>query len=81
MILQKWNPDTHIYEPFDSPAVKTILFPKDATKFQELLNTVIDCAECWKEVVYWETYTSLQIHTELWLWYPVCESCYYNERK
>lgn len=39
MLLQKWNPDKHIYEPFESPANDVLLFTKDMTK-------IVDCANC-----------------------------------
>lgn len=74
MILQKWNPDTHIYEPFNSPAKKTVLFSHD-------MEALVDCAECWKEIQFWVCFTSRQIHNDMWFWYPVCWECYPKERK
>jgi hypothetical protein len=45
MRLQKWNPEKHIYEPFDSPAKKTTLLA-------QIMNTKVDCAECGKEIAF-----------------------------
>lgn len=74
MILQKWNPDTHEYEPFNSPAENIVFITED-------MDTLTDCAECWKSVRYWDTYSSKQIHTSRWLWYAVCPDCFKKERK
>lgn len=43
MKLQKWDSKRHVYSPFDSPALKTILVSRD-------METLIDCAECGKEI-------------------------------
>lgn len=74
MILNKWNPDKHIYEHFYSPSKRTILVTAD-------MDQKIDCANCWKEISFWESYTSRLIHTDMWFWYPVCNNCYWQERK
>lgn len=39
MQLNKWNPKTHEYEPFESPARNTKLISRD-------MKELIDCAEC-----------------------------------
>lgn len=72
MILQKWNPTKHIYEPFESPAKKLILISGD-------MDERCDCANCWKDISFWECYTSRMIHTDMGFWYPVCTDCYQIE--
>jgi len=69
MLLQKWNPIKHIYEPFESPAIKVLLYSND-------MDERCDCANCWKDISFWESYTSRMIHTTAGFWYPVCTDCY-----
>lgn len=73
MLLQKWDPGKHVYRPFNSPALKTILVTRD-------MSTLIDCAECGKEIEFGLSYTSRMIHTEIGFGYPVCEECYKKEK-
>lgn len=39
MLLQKWNPEKHIYELFNSPAKKLMLISRD-------MDERCDCANC-----------------------------------
>lgn len=58
MILQKWDPKSHVYRPFDSPALKTVLVTRD-------MEVLIDCAECGKEIEFGVSFTSRLIHTDI----------------
>lgn len=71
-MLQKWNYNTHEYEPFDSPA-------KVTTLYSENMSTEIDCANCGKSMIFGDGYTSQTIHNDFGLGFPVCEPCYEKE--
>ena len=43
------------------------------------MSTIVNCAECGKEMQYGEGYTSGLIHTSGGMGYCVCESCYEKE--
>lgn len=72
MKLNKWNYKTREYEPYNSPAIKPVLYSED-------MDLMADCANCGKELKYGDMYTSRTIHTELGLGYGVCEKCYEQE--
>lgn len=72
MILQRWNYDTHEYEPFESPAKVTTLYSQDMDK-------KVDCVSCGKPMTYGDGYTSKEIHNYVGFGYPVCEDCYNEE--
>lgn len=74
ILLQKWNFDTHQYEPFESPARVLSLYSEDM--LQE-----VDCANCGKRMTYGDGYTSRTIHNHVGLGYPVCEDCYEKEHE
>lgn len=75
MILNKWNYKKHTYEPFEVPDNRKIR----VNGFN--LKEVINCANCGKEVVTGNTYSSLTIHNRIGLGYCVCEECYEKEWK
>lgn len=75
MILNKWNYKKHIYEPFKVPDDRDVRLSVDD------LKKVINCANCGKEVVTEDTYSSLTIHNSIGLGYCVCEDCYEKEWK
>lgn len=71
--MQKRNPKTREYEPYETPRnYHCPLITND-------MNEPINCASCWIETTYGVCYTSKEIHTEIWFWYPVCEDCYNAE--
>lgn len=71
--MNKWNYKKHIYEPFEVPDDRNVrLYANDLTE-------VINCANCGKEVVAGNTYTSLTIHNHAGFGYCVCEECYLKE--
>ena len=73
MKLGKWNYKTKKYDKIQVPDnwnVKTYVGD---------LNQVINCAQCGKEVVAGDTYTSKEIHTKYGIGFMVCEECYNKE--
>lgn len=72
MILQKWNYETHEYEPFESPAINPKMYSED-------MDELVDCANCGKELTFGATYTSRTIHNHVGFGYGVCEDCYQKE--
>nr|DAG39643.1 MAG TPA: hypothetical protein [Bacteriophage sp.] len=43
------------------------------------MDTLVSCASCFSDVVYGDTYTSMEIHNAAGLGYAVCSSCYTRE--
>ena len=70
--MKKWNFSKRIYENYTVPTTwHTPLIAE--------LDEVINCAGCGKELPYGDCYTSLTIHTNTGMGYPVCEKCYEKE--
>lgn len=75
MILQKWNCKKHEYEDYEIPDnwnVKT--YSRD-------MKEKINCAQCGRKIAIGDSYTSLEVHTNIGLGYAVCEKCYAKEWK
>lgn len=72
ILLQKWDEELHAYLPFESPARVLSLYSED-------MLAEVDCANCGKRMTYGDGYTSMTIHNEIGLGYPVCEKCYQQE--
>ena len=72
MRMKKWNYSKRIYEEY-------IISPIWHTPLIAELDEVINCAGCGKELPYGDCYTSLTIHTDMGMGYPVCELCYAKE--
>ena len=73
MILNKWNYKKHIYEDYEIPNewnVKT---------YADSLNEIINCCQCGKRIKFGDSYTSLEVHTEMGFGYSVCKRCYEKE--
>ncbi len=75
MTLNKWNYKKHTYESLEVPDDRDVRLSVDD------LKEVINCANCGKEVVTGNTYSSLTIHNRIGLGYCVCEECYEKEWK
>lgn len=75
MIIRKYNPGKHVYEPYEIPADKTIVL------YTEDMNLKINCTNCFKDMVFGDGYTSKELHNPFGLGFPVCESCYEDEIK
>ncbi len=74
ILLQKWNYETHVYDPFESPAVILVIYSEDMVE-------ACDCANCGKRMTFGDGYTSKTIHNHVGFGYPVCENCYSEEIK
>lgn len=67
--MNKWNYDTHKYEPFESPAKVMSLYSED-------MDEPVNCANCGRRMTYGDCYTSQTIHNKVGFGYPVCGDCY-----
>lgn len=75
MILNKWNYKKHKYEEYKIPDkwnVKT---------YGNGMDEIINCCKCGKKLKFGDSYTSLEVHTEMGFGYSVCEKCYEREWK
>lgn len=73
MILQKWDYKEHNYKDYRVPDewnVKT---------YGNGMEEIINCAQCGKKLKFGDSYTSLEVHTEMGFGYSVCEKCYQKE--
>ena len=68
--MKKWNFDKGVYEEYTTEWNTPLIAE---------LDDVINCADCGMELEYGDCYTSLKIHTDMGLGYPVCEDCYDKE--
>ena len=50
--IAKWNPHTHEYESFDSPA------GEEASLYETNMEKLVRCANCGKQLPFGETFTS-----------------------
>ena len=75
MMLQKWNRQKKLYEPYEVPDTWNVsLIERDMKK-------IVNCVECGKELPFGETLTSCLVHNEMGFGYGVCLDCYYKEHK
>lgn len=68
---QRWNYALRQYEPCE--------IPDGAVGYIEDLSQKIPCANCGKEIVAGDGYTSMCIHTMLGFGFIVCNDCYEKE--
>ena len=73
MILNKWNNKEHTYEPYEIPD------DWNCKTYSNDMEEVINCPHCGRKLKYGDSYTSLEIHTDMGFGYGVCEKCYQNE--
>ena len=69
MIIKKWNYEKHNYED------KQIPDDWKCKTFSNDLEEKINCVNCGKKMVYGDSYTSMEYHTEAGFGYMVCEKC------
>lgn len=71
--MQKWNWETHEYEPYE--------VPNDwyCPLYLDNMMAVVNCANCGQKMIYGIGYTSKEIHNDIGLGYIVCEDCYKAE--
>ena len=73
MKVQKWDFINHVYEPYDIPDhYHTPLYTND-------MEEIVNCAGCGTRIKYGQCYTSMTIHNNAGLGYPVCYKCYLKE--
>ena len=70
-MAEKWDYELQRYIEYE--------LPKGASLFQADLDTIVECAECGKELTFGQCYTSRTIHSPLGFGYGVCEECYEKE--
>lgn len=73
MILRKWNYKKHTYESYEIPD------NWNCKTFSIDMKEIINCPHCGRKLKYGDSYTSLEIHTDMGFGYGVCEKCYQNE--
>ena len=71
--LRKWDHKAHEYKPFPVPDDGVFVVCSDD------LNQVVNCCQCLKKLLRGSAYTSLEVHNQFGLGYPVCEECYQKE--
>lgn len=49
--------------------------------YESDMDTIVNCAQCYKEIKFGNCYTSLEKLTETGFGYAVCEDCYEREWK
>ena len=69
----KWIPAKHEYEPYD--------LLDGSTCYEQDLAKVVRCAQCGRALLYGDSYTSLEVHTQTGFGYAVCYACYRAEVK
>ena len=72
-MAEKWNWHKHEYEPYELPEGSTI--------YSHDMDAKVACAQCGKEIVFGQAYTSLEIHNNIGFGYAVCSNCYKQEWK
>lgn len=71
--MQKYNRELHKYEEYKIPKEwRCPLYSED-------MDEVVNCAQCGKEVLYGDCYTSMEVHNHIGLGYGVCPDCYKDE--
>ena len=69
-VAQKWNSYHRKYRPY--------VLPEDELKcslLEDSAEKIIACAGCGRPVKFGESFTSLEIHTELGFGFMVCHMC------
>lgn len=73
--MQKRNFETKKYQKHTTPE------DWDCPLYCQDMTHIVNCANCWDKLLYWQTFTSKSIHNQYWLWYGICEVCYDKEIK
>ena len=72
MLLRKWSETKHIYEPYEVPDSWHV------STYETDMETPVNCCQCGRELTFGESYTSMQVQTEVGFGYAVCGDCYFN---
>lgn len=67
---KKWDWEKRVYDDYELFTGMVLSAP---------MNAIVCCADCWQFHIFWNMYTSMAIHNDIWLWYAVCASCYQKE--
>lgn len=73
MIVQRWNPFAHAYEPAEINDTWHI------SVYESDMQTEVRCPACGRILPFGETYCSREFHTAIGFGYGVCEPCYMKE--
>jgi len=73
--FRKWNYQKQDYDPYYVPDDKKLVLYSDD------MHLVVNCCQCLKEIIYGDSYTSLEVHNSIGLGYPVCFNCYQEEKE
>lgn len=71
--LRKWNVKKHEYEKYKVPADKKLVVYSDD------FGLIVNCAQCFKPIIYGDSFTSLEVHNRLGMGFAVCKDCYDEE--
>lgn len=72
MILRRWSEAARRYMPYVVPDEWHV------STYESEMSTVVNCAQCGREIPFGETYTSMQVQDPVGFGYGVCESCYFG---
>jgi len=74
MDVGKWDYKTKEYNDY--------ILPKGSVIYTSDMEEMVICAQCGKEAVFGDMYTSRELHTKgIGLAVAVCENCYAEERE
>lgn len=72
MKLNKWNYEKRDYDEIEAPDL-------NYSVYEEEMNTIVNCPQCFKEILFGDGYTSKEIHTSNGFGYTVCRECHEKE--
>lgn len=73
-LYRKWDYKSHRYKPYLVPEDKYL------TTYEEDMEKIVNCCQCFKELPFGKAYTSLEVQTEpLGFGYAVCAECHEKE--
>lgn len=75
MTVNKWDSKKKKYNKVNIPSDWKI------STFEFDMNTIVNCVNCGKEVVFGDGYTSRRYHTEMGMGYSECEECYFSYKE
>lgn len=74
MILRKWSYEDRVYRPYEIPDGWKV------SSYEFDMETLVNCAQCGREIRYGDSYTSNEVHDPmLGFGYAVCADCYQKE--
>lgn len=73
MILKRFNYKDKKYHRYSIPDEWQV------STYEKNMNKFLNCAQCGKEDIYGNMFTSLEVHTSFGIGYMVCSECYREE--